>query len=187
MLTSVLAANINNPAIPGLGTDPVAFLDRFLSALVGLGLVAGAVIFLIMLILGGIQWITSGGDKVANENARRRVTNALIGVFLLFSLYGIINLVSCFFGVNFLKIDIGPFKVGFGANPICPSAGGAPPPGGATTNANCGCGGSTPPGYCASTGTTAIGPGGQCYNCTSSGWVGPVGGSCNVISCAPCP
>lgn len=113
-LLSPVLAQITNPAIPGLGSDPVAFLNKFLSALISLGLVAGGVIFLFMLILGGIQWITSGGDKVANEDARRRVTNALIGVFLLFSLYGILNLVGCFFGIDFLSISIGPFNVSFG-------------------------------------------------------------------------
>jgi len=107
-------AQIQNLAMPGIGTDPVAFLGGFISALITLGLVAGGVIFLFMLILGGIQWITSGGDKVANENARKRVTNALIGIFVLFSLYGIINLVGCFFGIDFLSITVGPFNVSFG-------------------------------------------------------------------------
>jgi len=187
-LLSTALAQITNPAIGELGTmSAEAFIDGLLSGLISLGLVVGGVIFLFMLIAGGIQWITSGGDKVANEAARRRVTNALIGVFLLFSLYGIVNLVGCFFKVNFLQITIAEFSVSFGSNPFCGGNGNGGNGNGGTTNANCPCGGSTPPGYCASTGAVAIGPGGQCYNCTSGGWVGPVGGNCNVISCAPCP
>jgi len=116
ILSTVLAADpITNRALPGLGSDGVVFLNKFLSALISLGLVAGGVLFLFMLIAGGIQWITSGGDKLANENARKRVTNALIGIFLLFALYGIVNLVGCFFKINFLYIDVGSFKVSFGA------------------------------------------------------------------------
>lgn len=122
-LLSTVLARITNPAIPGLGTDSVTFVNKFLSALISLGLVAGGVIFLFMLIAGGIQWITSGGDKVANESARRRVTNALIGVFLLFSLYGIVNLVGCFFKVNFLQITVTDFSVSFGNNPFCGNGG----------------------------------------------------------------
>jgi hypothetical protein len=113
-LFPTVLAQIQNLAVPGIGTDPVKFLGGFLRALISLGLVAGGVIFLFMLILGGIQWTTSGGDKIANENARKRVTNALIGIFFLFSVYGIINLVGCFFGIDFLTIKIGTFKVSFG-------------------------------------------------------------------------
>ena len=67
-----------------------------------------------MLISGGIQWTTSGGDKVANADARRRVTNALIGIFILFSLYAVLNLVGCFFNIDFLSISVGEFEVSFG-------------------------------------------------------------------------
>jgi hypothetical protein len=114
VLPTVLA-QIENLALPGVGSDPVAFMGGFLRGLISLGLVAGGVIFLFMLIVGGIQWITSGGDKVANEDARRRVTNALIGIFVLFSFYGILNLVGCFFGIDFLSITVGRFNVSFGA------------------------------------------------------------------------
>jgi hypothetical protein len=114
-LFPTVLAQIENLAVPGIGTDPTKFLGGFLRALITLGLVAGGVIFLFMLILGGIQWITSGGDKLANENARKRVTNALIGIFVLFSVYGIINLVGCFFGIDFLEINIDPFQVSFGS------------------------------------------------------------------------
>lgn len=114
ILPTVLA-QITNPALGALGSmTATAFLGGFLRGLISLGLVAGGVIFLFMLILGGIEWITSGGDKVANENARKRVTNALIGIFVLFSVYGILNLVGCFFGINFLSITVAQFSVSFG-------------------------------------------------------------------------
>jgi len=114
-LFPTVLAQITNPALGSLGSMTAEqFIGGFLRGLISLGLVVGGVIFLFMLIVGGIQWITSGGDKVANEDARRRVTNALIGIFLLFSLYGILNLVGCFFGIDFLSITIGPFNVSFG-------------------------------------------------------------------------
>jgi hypothetical protein len=107
-------AQIQNLAVPGIGTNPRSFLQNFLSTLISFGFVVGGVVFLFMLILGGIQWITSGGDKIANENARKRVSNALIGIFVLFSVYGILNLVGCFFRTDFLTITVDRYSIGFG-------------------------------------------------------------------------
>jgi len=36
-----------------------------------------------MLVWGGIQWVTSGGDKENTQKARDRITHALVGVALI--------------------------------------------------------------------------------------------------------
>ncbi len=115
-------AVINNPALGNLGTlNGAQFFDRLFPALVSLGLTIGGIVFLFMLIWGGVEWITSGGDKVRNEAARQRVTNALTGIVILFSVFAILNLVECFFGIGLRQIIIGIFQIGFGSAPICTS------------------------------------------------------------------
>ncbi len=115
-------AVINNPALGNLGTlNGAQFFDRLFPALVSLGLTIGGIVFLFMLIWGGVEWITSGGDKVRNEAARQRVTNALTGIVILFSVFAILNLVECFFGIGLRQINIGIFQIGFGSAPICTS------------------------------------------------------------------
>jgi hypothetical protein len=79
--------------------------------LIGLIFVAGAIIFFFMLLISGIQWITSGGDKTAVEGAKGRLTQALIGIVVLFSAFAIIKLVQGLFGINILSIDIGPLII----------------------------------------------------------------------------
>jgi len=45
-------------------------------------LVVAAIIFFFMLVIGGIRYITSGGDKAATESARGQITAALIGLVI---------------------------------------------------------------------------------------------------------
>ena len=69
----------------------------------------GIVIFLVLitiaslffLIIGGIKWITSAGDKTKIESARKTILYAIMGLILTFLSFFIINLVGGLFGVKF--------------------------------------------------------------------------------------
>jgi len=103
--------SVNNVTNPALGNSLQAlsgaeFVSRLISSAVGLLLIAGAVIFVFILILGAISWITSGGDKANVESARGKVTAAIIGLFILFSVWAIINLIESIFRINILTLDI---------------------------------------------------------------------------------
>jgi hypothetical protein len=63
-----------------------------------------------MLIFGAIKWISSGGDKQALESARGTITSALIGVFILFAVFAIIQLINTFFGLHILNLTIPTLK-----------------------------------------------------------------------------
>ncbi len=103
---------IINPVIGDLGNlSGLEFLQKLLPALIGLGFVAGIILFFFVMVLGAIQWITSGGDKQALDGAKGKITNAIIGLIILFSLIAIIKLIEAFLGVNILTIDIGPLKI----------------------------------------------------------------------------
>lgn len=103
-------AQITNPVLsqPG-GQTGISFFQKFLPAAINLGFIIASVIFLFMLMFGAIQWISAGGDKQALESARSRVTNALIGIVVLFALFAIISVVSHFFGdIPLLNPNIKP-------------------------------------------------------------------------------
>jgi hypothetical protein len=59
-----------------------------------------------MLLLGGMQWILSGGDKASTESARGKITAALIGLVIIFSAWAIATLINSIFGVNILNLTI---------------------------------------------------------------------------------
>ena len=90
---------------PGLSLNMQAtnfsdFMARFFPALVSLFFVIGSLIFIFIFLLGAIQWINSGSDKGALEAARGRITHAIIGLAILFSLFAIVNLIEIFFGAD---------------------------------------------------------------------------------------
>ena len=61
-------------------------------------IVAGLVAF-VYLLLGGIKWITSGGDKGQVEAARNQIIQALIGLVVVFLAWGLIVLVERLLGL----------------------------------------------------------------------------------------
>ena len=79
---------------------------NLISALIIIILVIAALVFLFMLIMGGIRYITSGGDKAQTESARGQITAALIGLVIVFAAWAIINLISAFFGIDILQLNI---------------------------------------------------------------------------------
>ena len=87
------------------------FFSRILSNALSLGFVIGAIVFVFMFLWGGVQWISAGDDKVALEMAKKRLTNAGIGLIILFCLFAIAGLVEVFFGVNITSFDIGDFSL----------------------------------------------------------------------------
>lgn len=195
----LLAQRITNPALGEFGNQTgEQFLGKLIPAIVSLLMTVGIIAFLIMFIVGGISWITAGGDKGRLEGAKTTLSNALIGVVLILSFYAILSLVECFFGIGLRKFDIGPFDVspvgtdmsycadfsgdgggggngggsGYVGNPACPCS------------ADYG-------GGCAATNMNAEGPSNMCYQCTDAGWqslgIDKDSGQCDPISCGVCP
>ncbi len=87
------------------------FLGQLLPKTIGLLFVFGSLAFFFMFLWGAISWILSGGDKAHVENAKGRITNALIGLVLMVSTFAIVKLIEAFFNINILLIDIGPLVI----------------------------------------------------------------------------
>jgi NADH:ubiquinone oxidoreductase subunit 6 (subunit J) len=105
-------AAITNPAVPNLESHSgVSFIESLLRALVSIGFIVGGVVFLFIFLMGAIQWISSGSDKSAQEQARGRLTSALVGIIILFALYAIIKVVEYFFGISILLINVEPLRI----------------------------------------------------------------------------
>jgi hypothetical protein len=83
-----------------------------LGKLIGSGITAAIVIAglltFIFLIWGGLQWLTSGGDKSKYEAARDRITAAIIGLVIVAAAVAIINVIQQFFGIDIFRINIPP-------------------------------------------------------------------------------
>lgn len=63
-----------------------------IGSLVGIAFFVSLIIALGFLIIGGIKWITSGGDKDGTQKAKDTVTSALIGLAVVISAFILINI-----------------------------------------------------------------------------------------------
>jgi hypothetical protein len=81
--------------------------QRIVSYGIQLVLVVASIAFFFMLIAGGMNWITSGGDKMKVQTARKQITNALIGLLIVFSVFTVIMVIEVLFNVSILE-GIGP-------------------------------------------------------------------------------
>ena len=69
-------------------------------------LVVAAIVFFFILVIGGIKWIASGGDKAQTEGARNQITAALVGLVIVFAAWAILALIKTFFGVDIFSLTI---------------------------------------------------------------------------------
>jgi hypothetical protein len=77
-------------------------VGRIIKNTITIMLILVIVLSLIFLILGGIQWITSGGDKNKVAAARAKITYAIIGLIVSLLAFFIVSLIGYFFHVNLL-------------------------------------------------------------------------------------
>ena len=84
-------------------TRPAGFkitdIGRLISSAIQFILIGAGLIAFIYLLLGGIQWITSGGDKAGVDAARQKILAAVIGLVIVFATWALVTLLEKFLGV----------------------------------------------------------------------------------------
>lgn len=73
---------------------------KLVNNIVVLLLIVAIIIAVIFLIVGGIKWIVSGGDKSAVEGARNTIVAAIIGLIVALLAFVIIKIVLGLVGVE---------------------------------------------------------------------------------------
>lgn len=81
-------------------------IPEIISGGIRLIVIVAAIIFFFILVIGGIKWIASGGDKVKTETARNQITAALVGLVIVFAAWAIVALINTFFGVDIFSLTI---------------------------------------------------------------------------------
>lgn len=87
---------------PAQITDIVEILRRIIRLLAP----AAGIAFLIMLLVGGYQFITSGGDPKAAGQARTTLTYAFIGVILVVAAWLILTVIASLTEVDVTNVTI---------------------------------------------------------------------------------
>ncbi len=81
-------------------------IGSLVSGAVQLALVTAALIFFFILVIGGIKWILSGGDENKVKGAKGQITNALIGLAIVFVAWAIGRMLQSIFGVNIFSLSL---------------------------------------------------------------------------------
>lgn len=112
----VFAANGNlNPCdkASGITEQLCKAQDNSLGSIIGFAVtilfIVAVLIALVFLILGGIKWITSGGDKANVETARNQIIAAVVGLILVFLSFFILNLVLQAFNLSLFSLQLPKF------------------------------------------------------------------------------
>ena len=93
-----------NGAIAGLKS-----ITNIVSSIIGVLTLAAAIWFLFNFIIGGIQWIASGGDKHNLEQSQQRITNAFLGLIIVAAGWTILALTGRFLGIDTVISDPAKF------------------------------------------------------------------------------
>ena len=81
-------------------------IGGMVSGFLSLIMIVAGLAFFFILVVGGVKWILSGGDKAHTESARNQITAALVGLVIVFSAWAIAKLIDTFFGINILNLKI---------------------------------------------------------------------------------
>lgn len=111
LISTIYAAEIPlGDEIGGVGTYQTAVsgsvqtnLGSLLSNLITTISVVGSLAFVIYFTIGGLKWITAGGDKAKVGEAQTQMTQAAIGLIAMVSSYFIIGIVGAVLGIDILR------------------------------------------------------------------------------------
>ncbi len=103
-LLAVAPPEIFNKAISAtVPTEPGAGLAFYIATLWQTVITVGGIAFIIYLIWGGVEYLTSGGDKARIDDAQKKITSSVIGIVILVASYSITYFIQQVFKINILK------------------------------------------------------------------------------------
>lgn len=88
-------------------------LEHFVSNMIGLLTILGGLIFVFYFVMGGVNWITAGGEQAKVTKARDQMVEAVIGMVVIVISYGLMGVVGGIVGFDFLH----PAKAILGLKP----------------------------------------------------------------------
>jgi NADH:ubiquinone oxidoreductase subunit 6 (subunit J) len=86
---------------------PLTGLNNIFANVVSIAIGLGGIVFFIMFVIGGFNYLTSGGNPQTTEGAKKTLTYAIGGLVLIALAFLILRLISDFTGVQgILKFQI---------------------------------------------------------------------------------
>lgn len=98
-------AEIINKALPSevVNSTPGEGLAFYIANLWRTVVTVGGLAFIIYLVWGGIEYLTSGGDKTKIADAQTKITSSVIGIAILVASYAITLFIEGVFKIKILR------------------------------------------------------------------------------------
>jgi len=82
------------PGIGVLGESPSIALGKLFDTGIRLFIIISGIILIIYLLSGSLDWINSGGEKEKIAKAQAKITNAVVGMILIFVMLSVWGLIT---------------------------------------------------------------------------------------------
>jgi len=99
------------PAMNVGGDNPVQGLGKFIGFGIQMFILVAGLFMLVYLLWGAFDWISSSGEKEKITKAQNKITNALIGILLVFVVLTVFNLLAGNILGIIVPIDGGGFEI----------------------------------------------------------------------------
>lgn len=83
--------------------EPGALTETLVSTIISVLTVVAGIAFLIYFLMGGLTWITAGGDKNNTAKAQKQMTDAAIGLITVVVAYFIAGIIGTVMGIDILN------------------------------------------------------------------------------------
>ncbi|MCL5784434.1 MAG: pilin [Patescibacteria group bacterium] len=93
--------------MPGPGPAGLQQLQELIQRLINLSVGLAVIALTVMLVVGGIKYLTSGGEPKAISSANSTLTWALLGFLFLILAWLVLKLIEAFTGVPVTKFCLG--------------------------------------------------------------------------------
>ncbi len=107
-VSPVSALTINPPG-EGYGINPSpetstdVLVSKILSNVIVIIFSVSALIFIVMLVWGALEWVLSGGEKEKLQSAQKRITTAIVGFIILALVFLLARVIGTLIGFNPLQ------------------------------------------------------------------------------------
>jgi len=115
-MTKLLANEVRYLPFQGVGdlgntnayntnTTSTIVFTLLMSRIIGLLTAIAALWFIFVLITGAYGWMAAGSDKQALDNAKKKITNGVIGLFVVVISYTLIGVIGFIFGIDIIRLE----------------------------------------------------------------------------------
>lgn len=88
----------------GGAVNALTDITNAVSSIIGVMTIVAGIWFLIHIIIGGLRWVGSEGDKTKLQEAQNRITNAFVGLIIVVAGWSILALTGRFLGFENILI-----------------------------------------------------------------------------------